>query len=438
MLHIIFFIITFFLGFLLTIILNPIFSFALYEAVYFLYPENRWWGGGVPNISYSFYSVLLMLSVLLFNYKDTMRNRLLAPPQMKWLFMVGITFLLASFTAVFPEFHNQSVRDFITLIAVIVIAYKIIDSDKKLNIAIWGYLYGAFYLGFYIFQQGRNAGDRVEYIGTADATDSNGIAAALVPSVVLCLYYFWVSNKTYRRFIFILAGIFTANALVLINSRGAFLGVACSLAYFMYFMYFSPIQKKNQKTTVIFLMLIGMSGVVYLVDDSFIERMQTMTVKKDVTEQSGSTRMIFWSAAWEMAKDHPMGLGARGFQFYAPLYIPEEVGTGGSRHRAVHSSWFEALSEAGYLGLISFCMMLFSSFNATRACKILAKKQQDIDRYFKIIAIEAALIGFIITMTFLNRYRAEVLYWLVLYTICAYNIYIIIPKQKNREAVKSI
>ena len=66
---------------------------------------------------------------------------------------------------------------------------------QKLDFAICGYLFGCWYISFLTYQTGRNRGDRVEGIGTVDAPDANGIAAALAPSVVLMPLLFLVDKK---------------------------------------------------------------------------------------------------------------------------------------------------------------------------------------------------------------------------------------------------
>lgn len=427
MLHTLLFVLTYFSGVILAFVSNPAFAFVLYEMVYFFFPDNRWWGYMLPDLSYSFYTVILMVVLLLVNFKESSKNKILAMPQFKWLFLVSVCFAVASFFSVFPIVHNQFLKNYLTMVGIICIAYKLIDTDKKLNIVIWGYISGVWYMGFYIYQMGRNSGDRVEGMGTVDAITSNGLAAAIAPSLVLCLYYYWRFNEKHLKLLFVVAGIFTANAIVLINSRGAFLAVTCSLAYFMYFLFFSSMQKKFQKATVIWLIVAGLGGVVYLADDSFLDRMSTITQSTAVnTEQeTAATRTVFWAAAWKMAQDHPLGVGTNGFEYYAPFYIPENVHTGRSRNRAVHSSWFEALSEIGYLGLFALVMVFISSFKGTKKCKELFRARKDIDQYFKIIAIEAALISFMVSMVFINRFKAEVLYWLILYAACAYNIYVV-------------
>ncbi|OZG73429.1 hypothetical protein BTA51_10410 [Hahella sp. CCB-MM4] len=426
MLNVILFFSTYMAGSLFAVFRHPVYAFVLYEAVYFFNPPNRWWGGLVPYLSYSFYVVCLMLVLFLFKYKDFKENRLFDVPQFKWMYFIVFLYSFAYFYAALPQYHLEYMINFIKLIIIVSVAYKLIDSEGKLNAIIYGYIFGSWYIGWVAFETGRNAGGRVEGIGTVDSPDANGIAAAITPSLVLCLYYFWIHKSKMAKGIFVFAGLFIANGLVLINSRGAFLGVAASVLFFMYHMYFSSFQRKFQKATAIFITLFGLMGAATLVDESFIERMKTIT-NTQVSEEheNAATRTIFWKAAWEMAKDHPFGAGFHGFNHYAEFYIPYGFNTGGKINRTVHSSWFEALSEIGYPGLIGLIMMLVVVWRTLNLCKKELRKRNHVDEYFKIVALQAACIAFLLAMTFINRLRAEVLYWLVLFSACAYNLYVL-------------
>ena len=436
MLHTLLFFGIYSLGFILTFISNPVFSFVLYEIVYFFNPLARWWSYNIPSISYSFFTVMLMfVAVVIKSRGQQQPNKLLSAPQFKWVYLLLLLYSVTWFYAALPDDHKVATINYLKLIIIISVAYKLIDSVKNLDYALWGYVFGCWYISFLTWQTGRNVGMRVEGIGTVDSPDANGIAAAIAPSLVICLYYFWAhKNKLYKAF-FAIAGVFTANALILINSRGAFLAAAVSITYFMFHMYFSSFQQKYQKTIAVMLTVLGISAVIYLADESFIDRMSTMRNTEVVEEvETGSTRFIFWTSAWEMAKDYPLGKGLRGFDYYAPNYIPEDVDTGFSRNRSVHSTWFEALTEIGYLGLLLLVLMVYSSYKATRKCIIVLKEKEDFENYFKMIALVSAMAAYLVAMSFMNRFRAEILYWLVLYSACAYNIFIL--KTSNDHVAK--
>lgn len=415
-----------FLGFIGSLTRNPVYAFALYEAVYFFNPEQRWWGSMVPDFSYSFFVVLLMIFLLIVNFKRVKENSLLKIPQFRWMYVILTLYGIAYFYSALPDEHYEALVYFLKLIVIVSIAYKLCDSAAKLNYVLYGYIFGAWYIGFVAYQLGRNSGDRVEGIGTVDSPDSNGIAAAIAPTLVMALYYFLTSKNWILKSLFVIAGVFIANGLVLINSRGAFLAVGASILFFMLHMYFSPFQRKYQKATAIFITVAGLAGAGSLMDDSFIERMKSIeNIEVNEEQESGATRIEFWKAAFNMAKDHPFGAGNRGFDYYAPQYIPENIDTGRGRNRSVHSTWFEALSEIGYFGLLALFIMLYTAFRSLNYCKKTLKNKNQADEYFKMVAIQAALLAFIVAMTFMNRLRADVLYWLILYSACAYNVYVL-------------
>jgi hypothetical protein len=435
MLHVLLFVGVCILGFFLTIVANPAFSFVLYEAVYFFSPLERWWSYYLPDFRYSFMTVMLMLvAVLIRKNKHQSGNSLLAAPQFKWLYALLILFGIASFYAVFPNEHQEALTNYLKLVIIISVAYKLIDDARSLDYALWGFVFGSWYISFLIFQTGRNSYDRVEGIGTVDSPDANGIAAAIAPSLVVCLYYFWVKSNAYIKFIFAFAGVFIANAIILINSRGSFLGVGMSILFFVYYLFFASFQRRFQKAMAVGLVVAGFAGLIYLADESFVSRVYTMQdTEITLEEQTATSRFVFWSAALKLGNDRPFGSGYKGFDFYAPIYLPEDMNTGSSRSRSVHSTWFQVLSEIGYLGLLIFVLMIYSSFRALRLCMVRMKGLGDYESYYKAIMLQAALLCFLISMTFMNRFGAEILYWLILYSACAYKIFVIQPSHVIHE-----
>lgn len=426
MLNFLAFFTSYFGGFALALLSQPVWAFMVYQLVYFINPLERWWSYMVPSLSYSFFTVVLMLFVYVRKFKEHNANRLFSAPPFKWVFFFLFCFVVASAYADLPEDHKVATINFLKLVVIMSVAYKIVDSDKKLDMILYAYIGGAAYLGFMIFQVGRNAGDRVEGVGTVDAPDTNGVAAALAPSLILSLYYFWIHTKIRSRLFILLAAAFIANGIVLINSRGAFLAIVGGVGYFLSYAIFSKHQRPNQRASAFGLILMGVLALPFVIDQSAIERFKSMK-QEEMTEdqETGATRVFFWLAAIQMSQDYPFGAGARGFEVHSADYIPLEVKSGASRNRAVHSSWFEALTDVGYPGLFFLIMIVMSTFGALRRSRKEVLKSGAIGLYFKLIAIEGAFVAFLISMSFLNRSRAEVFYWIVLFACCAYNIYVV-------------
>ena len=417
---------------------HPAYAFMVYQLIYFFNPTSRWWGYMVPGLPYSMISVLLMFTVMMKNFKEHNNNKLLAAPQMKWFYLIALAYTLTTFYAPNAIATKDGVINFIKLAVIVSIAYKLIDTLPKLNAVLTTYICGAAYVGFMAYQTGRNATGRVEGIGTVDAPDSNGIAAAIVPTLVLALYYFWFSTSWKLRGLICVAGAFIANAIVLINSRGSFLAAIVGVGYFMFFMYFSKMQKKGQKWSATAIVALGLIAALNVIDESALERFISIKKEEQTTEQQTSkTRIYFWIAAVEVAIDYPFGQGIHGFDYHAPNYLPVYMDTGFSRNRSVHSTWFESLTEVGFHGFFFFLMMLYASFSSTRKIKKAMLEKEDHKGFFHIVAIEAAFVSFIVAMTFMNRFRAEILYWCMLFTACAYNIHILQPKRMAEEEKKA-
>jgi len=424
---------TYFGGIFMALFRYPVLAFVVYQLIYFYNPKGRWWGVSVPDISYSYSTVITMMLVFLFTFKVANQNALLKIPAFRWAAALYLCLLFSTQFAAFPDVHMFALENHIKMLITIAIAYKLIDTQQKLNWSLWAYVYGSWYITYLAQQLGRNRGGRVQGIGTVDSPDANGIAAAIAPAIVIGIYYLWQCDKKWQKGLFFIALVFIANGLILINSRGAILGVAVSLTYFFGVMYFSKVRKKSQKLIVMMFAVLGLSGGLYLADDSFIERMQTMVISSeevDLTEESGATRFLFWKYAFEMSKDYPFGAGARGFVALSPIYLPADLGTGASRNRATHSTWLEALTEAGFIGFFCMLMLMYSTFKMLTTVERKFKQEGNIKSYYLVISIKAGLICFMVSMTFLNRLRAEILYWLILYAACLYNIYILKPKLK--------
>jgi hypothetical protein len=400
----------------------------LYQAYYFFNPKTKWWGSYIPDFSYSFFILLSLLLATVALWPKLKNNRLRDIPQFWFMTFSLLLYSIASFYAVFPSIHAIALDALMTVTVLVFVMYKLVRTEKHLDIILNGYVIYAGYMAYYVSQFGRLSNGRFSGAGMVESPDANGIAAAMAPAVVICLYYLWGCKGIIRKAIYSLIGIYLVNAFVQLGSRGAFLGIALSCSAFLFFLYFSKLRKKNQRLVVLGLVFLGFIGLAVVTDSAFWERMGTIK-SQDLSvaaeQESGSTRVYFWLAAWEMAKDHPFGAGASGFIYFSDAYIPQGIDTGASRNRAVHSTWFEVLAEIGYLGMISFILTILSSFIVTIKTVLLLNKKQLIMQYYKAIAIGCALLCFAISMTFLNRFRAEILYWCILFSAISYNIFYI-------------
>jgi len=412
-------------------------AFYIYQLVYFLNPPNRWWGSALPEISYSFITVVFMAASL-FLQRDSSNpyNRVFDVPVSKWILAILFMYAAMYFLALSPESHLQALIEFAKLVIIVGLAYKLLNTEKKLDLALWAYVIGATYIGYVATGIGRSRGLRLEGIGTIDSPDSNGTAALLGPALVLLIYFAWFGNK-YVKFVAAVCGALIANAVVLLNSRGTFLAIVVGATIMVSYMLFSKYQRGGQRMMAVLLVVAGLGGTAYVADDAFWERMSTL---QEVTEdgegdRGGAHRIEFWFATFKIMGDYPMGVGIRGYNMVSSRYIDPSLTKGGVARKSVHSSWFQVLAELGWPGPLLILALLLSCFLLSARAKRFLIAQDQQQKYFKMVALETALISFLVAATFINRIRAELLYWLIMFLACGANVMYLQVKQKAEDMI---
>jgi hypothetical protein len=411
-------------GLAATLIMGPVWGFYLYELVYFLNPKERWWSNDLPQISYSFYVVLFMLGMFVINYRKHEKVSWRDFPEAKWFILIIVCYIITVPVAANPVINNLFLSNFLVNTWVIsYIAFRLLDNEKKIELALLFYMVAAAYIGYEAMVVGRNVFGRVEGIGTVDSPEANTIAASIVPVLPLVLYFGWQGNMKFKV-IAAISGVLVVNGLILINSRGAFLGLIASVGYFFVVMTFSKYKLPKQRLFVILLIVAAILVTIRLMDNTFIDRMMTIETQASAdSEGSGGRRINFWYASLDMVRDHPLGVGIYGFETLSHLYLHDESyfqdQINGVGIRAVHSLWFQCLTEIGYLGFFGFMMLLYTVYRHLRRAKLMLIKHEQLRQYYMIVAIEAAFLGFLISGSFINMFRSEILYWMLLFSISA-------------------
>lgn len=401
-------------------IYGPVWAYYLYELVYFLNPGDRWWGNDIPRISYSFIVSLTMLVLTAFHWKKH-QNSMKEAPQLKWFWGLVFTYLLVTLFAVNDDMHQRFLGYLIRTWVIFLIAFYILDSYSKVETALLFFILGSAYIGYEAWTVGRNWAGRVEGIGTVDSPEANTVAASIVPAIAFSIYFVWHGSLRIKLLV-TLCGAFIANGLVLINSRGAFLGVVAAGGYYVLYMMFAKYKLPKQKLFVTFIIVSGLAGAIHVVDDTFVQRMMTLETQSSIdSEGSGGRRMNFWLATFDMIEDHPLGTGIYGYETLSRRYLPTEFLSEeyGASARAVHSLWFQGLAEVSWLGMAFFILLLLSVFINMRKAKKALIRVKLYKEYYFLIALEAGCAGFLVSSSFINMFRSNVLYWLLAFTITA-------------------
>lgn len=408
-------------GWLATLYISPFYGVLLYVIEYLVNPPARWWYSGLPHWRYSFIIMALVLLSYLLRKSQFSENRFLALPQGKWLTLMAAVVVITSLWAVDRELHAAFTVRYLKVLLFVILAFKVTDTARKFEALMGAYLLGTGYLSFLIWQTGRTGSGRLEGIGCADSTDANGTAALLSTVVPLLVFYALFTKNRWLQLACATGLAFTLNGLILLNSRGAYLALVASMAYFC-LLVFREKGLRGQKAKIVAGVLAAACLFLYLADEVFWTRMATIKEVGASAELETHNRVDYWMVTPEMLKQHPLGGGARTYHVLSPHYLPAEWLTGGKR--AVHSMWFEVMSEYGYHG---FCIFLGYVLSVSRLARKVRKhliEQGDSYHAFQSAALEASWISMLIAATFINFFYGELTYWLPMFIAAFANIHL--------------
>jgi len=406
-------------GFLLTIVADMSWGIALYELLYFIYPTNRWWYT-IPSVRYTLFLAIILIIVCFFKKKSLIVSGGALFLQLKYLLLMICMMIIISFYAAWPEQHYRFLQLQVQQFIFLYIAYQAIDSECKFDRVLWAFLTGCFYVSYVAYGSARDSFGRVEGIGMPDGPDANTTAAVLNTAIPFLLHFLINGNKI-ERIISFLFFPFIVNAVILLNSRGAFLGIFIAMVYFLFALLR---QKKNFpqiRLTIVFSILVVCLGFfLYLADNVFWERMLTL---RDVKVGEGdATRSNFWLIALHLVLEHPFGIGAGGFEFMSPQLLPPEWLTSSGRI-AEHNTYVQVLIDFGIMGIVLMGGFILTTLKQVEQIKGISIKRGDCKSYTKGLALETSFVSFLIAIIFINRLYSEVFYWLMLFVAMLTNIY---------------
>ena len=160
----------------------------------------------------------------------------------------------------------------------------------------------------------------------------------------------------------------------------------------------------------------------YLADPVFLDRMKTITTpEEEIQGYTGRERVEYWFYTFDMLKDHPFGTGVAGFNYLSQYYLPHKYL--GARGRAVHSMYFEVLSEYSYHGFLIFMIFLSSNFGYLRRLRKSLIQKQIYEPYYMALALESGFLSVLIAGVFVDSFYLEINYWLAAYFAAYGNIY---------------
>ncbi len=237
-----------------------------------------------------------------------------------------------------------------------------------------------------------------------------GLAMVMILPLVMSLAK-QTENIWLKRLLYITFGL-TVLSVIFTYSRGALLGLGAVLPM-MYF-------KSNKKFLLVLLLIpLGLFGK-NLIPTALYQRAETIQTFEE--DRSAMQRIQSWTVAWNLTKDYP--LTGAGFEFELSPNDKRWFGYGNAdasvylrTSSAAHSIYFQILGQHGYVALILFLTLLYSTQRTLRDIAIQADRDER-TRWMvpHAIAVRIGLIGYIVSGAFLSAAYFDLMYLFVAFS----------------------
>lgn len=390
-----------------SIFYHPIIGVIGYVMTYIVAPATQWWGAPLVDIGvrFSFFAAAAIALGMFIN-----AGKLRFPGKMYGQEIMFFLFVIWTFLSSFIGLDNFRSENFAEkLFKVFIFLWmliRIIDDQKKYEYFLWAMVLSTIYLGFDTLGGSTAQFGRLDRgVGGSDFSEGNFLAAHFV-MILPFIGLFFIKGTNKQRILLLLGAVLVVNGFVLCRSRGAFLAL---IAGVITTIFLTPRQWRAKITV---LLIIGMVGGSFLMDEGFIQRMGRINVdiaNIDAQDDSASGRILAWQAALEMAGDHPLGIGQGNFASYVGDYQPSIPG------KDTHNTYLRCLAELGFPGLLLMMLMIWNAF------RILKTQKNRIEYYdlpkdllLHAYALRVALIIFLSAAMFITETYIEEFYWLLL------------------------
>lgn len=399
-------------GLSLAIFWHPRFGLYTYLAVFYLHPPSRWWGIYLPEMRWSLIAALVTLIAAL-----RIEPRHDVPP---WSSTAPARLLLAftawmwiqNFWALAPDIHLEASILFTKYVVLYYLMYKLLTSVEEIGNVLFVHVLGCGYLGWLAYLA--PGVGRLEGVGGPGIDDANGLGM-FVGTGLICGAMLVLGERSWKRWICVLAMPFILNTVIQSESRGAMLGIVAG-AFVIFYLRPQLYRKQFYAFAVLGVLLFG-----YLAPDVFWDRMQTLTAATDDTaelDSSAEGRVVLFKAQLEMAKSYPFGAGHRGTAVLSPLYLDEKWLTRASFEetaaRSSHATMMSALVEQGIPGAIIFAALALWIGRMIRILRRRTKTSSRLDIREQLYGVSAAasLVVVFVSGLFTDYLKTEVQIWM--------------------------
>lgn len=333
--------------------------------------------------------VTIVLTFITYLVSDNRQKIVNAENKLIVLFL--LTILLSSVFAYSSAVSFENLRVFFSWMIIYFLIISIVNTEKRFLIFFLSFLLYNFKMSQHGFISWARIGFQFRDWGVTGAPGWFHNAGEF--GIELCIFlplsiYFILSLKQYwgrLKLGFFLLFPFTALASVIAtSSRGALVGSAAALLWMLF--------KSKARVKALLAISIILVGAY-----SFVPEKQYQRLEASGVDETSVTRLIRWKAGYEMMNEHPfLGIGYANWLAYYKDFYPQYA-TG-----LPHNIFIDAGAELGYTGLAIFCLMIIYTLINNYRTRKLATMSDNKFIFYTAHGLDAALVGFIISGSFVS------------------------------------
>jgi O-antigen ligase len=401
----------YFSGLVMAVFRHPRYGLYAYLFAFYMHPPDRWWSSDVPDLRWALIAGIVTLVMLVRHDSEQQRQSWLQTGAGKLLLWYLAWMVLQTLWSITGDLHIEGLELFAKYVVLFYLIYRLVDSETEFRNFFIIHMLGCFYLGWLAF--GKTISGRLEGMGGPGIGDANTFGTH-VSTAAFFAAALLLRGGRYIRLMVIATIPFILNAMILTQSRGAFLGlVAGGIAILAL--------KPPQLRKSVFFGLGSLAVVLFLMlsPPEFIERLQSIvsTASKEERDSSANTRLALAEAQLKIAKKHPFGAGHRGTRVLSMNYLDEEFLTA-NRHgeglaRSSHNTYLAVLVDQGLPGLLLYGLLILWIVRSLWMIRSLDDKGLPFELACYRMALGGALALVLAAGIFSNYFKAEVMIWCI-------------------------
>lgn len=330
------------------ILTSPYLGLLVWSWLDYMNPHRLTYG-----FAYSFPWVMLIAVVTLIGLAVSKESKKI--PWSTVSVLMALFLLWTGFTSFFAVMQNaawDNWQQFAKTLVMVFVTLIVVNNRKRMHWLVWVIVLS---LGFYglkgaLFVLSGHGGDRVYGPPQSFIGNNNQLALALDMTLPLMRYVQLQASRKLVRIGMGFAMVLTGITVLGTYSRGGFIGLLVVGVALLW---------KSRRRVTLALALVVVGVVAYqLMPPEWTSRMQTLQDPGEVNTLQ--TRIQSWEFAANVALHRPLVGG--GFDVYLSDPMWQRYGPDGARPRAVHSIYFKALGEQGFVGLALFLGLLAASW----------------------------------------------------------------------------